>query len=88
MALGAQTANILSLVTGQGLKIVCIGLLIGFLSSFALIHFIKSILFQVSPSDPVTLCSSVLALCLAGFVACLLPALRATRISPITALKE
>ena len=88
MALGAQTSNILGLVTRQGLKIVCIGLLIGFLSSFALIYFIKSILFQVSPSDPVALCSSVLALCLAGFLACLLPALRATRISPITALKE
>jgi putative ABC transport system permease protein len=88
MALGAQTSDILGLVTRQGLKIVSIGLLIGFLTSFALIHFIKSILFEVSPSDPIALGSSVLALGLAALLACLLPAFRATRISPITALKE
>jgi putative ABC transport system permease protein len=88
MALGAQTSDILGLATRQGLKIVSIGLLIGFLTSFALIHFIKSILFEVSPSDPIALGSSVLALGLAALLACLLPAFRATRISPITALKE
>jgi putative ABC transport system permease protein len=88
MALGAQTSDILGLVTRQGLKIVSIGLLIGFLTSFALIHFIKSSLFEVSPSDPIALGSSVLALGLAALLACLLPAFRATRISPTTALKE
>jgi putative ABC transport system permease protein len=86
--IAAQTSNILGLVIRQGLKMVSIGLLIGFLSSFALIHFIKSILFEISPSDPIALGSSVLALGLAALLACLLPAFRATRISPITALKE
>jgi len=88
MALGAQSSNIIGLITRQGLKIVGIGLVIGILAALALARLIASILYGVSASDPITLVASVLVLSLAGLLACLLPALRATRIDPITALKE
>ncbi len=88
MALGAQSSSILGLITRQGLKIVCFGLILGILAAVMLARFIGNILYGVSPSDPVTLGMSVLVLSLAALLACLLPAWRATRINPITALRE
>jgi ABC-type antimicrobial peptide transport system permease subunit len=88
MALGAQSSNIIGLITRQGLKIVGIGLVIGILAALALARLIASVLYGVSASDPITLVASVLVLSLTGLLACLLPAYRATRIDPITALKE
>jgi putative ABC transport system permease protein len=88
IALGAQSTNILSLVVWQGLKLVGIGLVIGMLTAFVLVHFIESILYGVSGSDPMTIASAILILGLAAFLACLLPALRAVRVDPITALRE
>jgi putative ABC transport system permease protein len=88
IALGAQSSNILKLVTRQGLKLVCIGLVVGILAALIFTRFIDSILYGVSGSDPVALGLAVLVLGLAALLACLLPALRATRISPITALRE
>jgi putative ABC transport system permease protein len=88
IAMGAQSSNILRLITRKGLKIVCIGLMIGVMAALILAHFIGSILYGVSAADPITLGVSVLVLGLAALFACLLPALRATRIDPITALRE
>jgi putative ABC transport system permease protein len=81
IALGAQSSNILRLVIRQGLRLVCCGLIVGIGSALILVRFIDSILYGVSGSDPVVLG-------LAGLLACLLPALRATRINPITTLRE
>ncbi len=83
MAMGAQSSNILRLITRKGLKIVCIGLMIGIMAALILTHFIGSILYGVSAADPITLGVSVLVLSLGALFACLLPALRATRIDPI-----
>jgi putative ABC transport system permease protein len=88
MALGAQSSNILGLITRQGLMIVCIGLIAGITAALTLAHFIGSILYGVSASDPVALGAGVLVLSLAALLACLLPGLRATRINPIRALRE
>lgn len=88
MALGAQTINILRLVVRQGLKIVFVGLVVGIAAALILTQFIGSVLYAVSATDPVALGVSVLFLGLAAFLACLLPAVRATRINPITALRE
>ena len=88
IALGAQPGNILSLITAQGLKIVGVGLIVGLLASLILVRFIEGILYGVSATDPFSLCAAVIVLGLAALVACLLPALRATRINPITALRE
>jgi predicted permease len=88
MALGAQSATILNLVIKQGLTVVGIGLLIGLLAALALSHLITNLLYEVSAVDYASIGLSVLILSLVSLIACLLPALRATRIDPLTALHE
>jgi putative ABC transport system permease protein len=88
IALGAESPNILKLVIRQGLILVGIGIVIGILAAVILVRFIEGILYGVSGTDPFSLCAAVIVLGLAALVACLLPALRATRINPITALRE
>ena len=88
IALGAQGLNILRLVIGHGFKMVWIGLIIGIAAALVLARFIQGILYGVSSNDPITLGIAVLVLVVAGLLACLLPALRATRTDPIKALRE
>ncbi|HEX6563166.1 MAG TPA: ABC transporter permease [Chthoniobacterales bacterium] len=88
IALGAESGSILSLVVRQGLTIVGIGLVAGIISSIILTHLIQSLLYGVSGTDPVALLTAVCVLTLAAFLACLVPALRAIRVDPITALRE
>ena len=88
MALGAAPANVIKLVTGQGIKIVGVGLIVGVLAGVIAAHLIASVLYNVSATDPVALATSMLILSLAALLACLLPAYRATRIDPIVALRE
>jgi putative ABC transport system permease protein len=88
MALGAQACNILGLVVGQGLKIAGIGLMVGLISALTLSHLIEWALFGVSAVDPIAFGASVLVLIAAALVACLQPALRATRVDPIRTLRE
>ena len=88
MALGAQSQNILGSVLRQGLTIVGIGLGLGIACSLVLTRLIRSMLYGVSGTDPIALLTAVVVLGLAAFLACLLPALRALRIDPITALRE
>jgi putative ABC transport system permease protein len=88
IALGAESRTILSLVVRQGITIVGIGLAAGIISSIVLTHLIQSLLYGVSGTDPVALLTAVGVLALAAFLACLVPALRAIRVDPITALRE
>jgi len=88
IALGAQPTSILALVVSQGLRIVGIGLLIGLVTALALSGLIAGILYGVSATDPVSIAVSVLGLGLTALIACFLPAFRASRIDPITALRE
>jgi putative ABC transport system permease protein len=88
MALGAEAANIIKLVTYQGLHIIGRGLIIGIGAGIILGNIIGSVLYGVSATDPAALLVSTVVLGVAALVACLLPALRATRIDPITALRE
>jgi putative ABC transport system permease protein len=88
MALGAEASNILKLVTYQGLGIICIGLIIGLGAGIILGQIIGSVLFGISATDPTALLTGTLVLALAALLACLLPAFRATRIDPITALRD
>ena len=88
IALGAHASNILRLVIRQGLKLVCLGLIVGIVSALILVRFIDSILYGVSGSDPAALALAIGVLGLAALLACLLPALRATRINPVTVLRE
>jgi putative ABC transport system permease protein len=88
IALGAQVPNILGLIVGQGLRIATIGLVVGLLSALLLNQLLEGALFGVSAADPISFGASVLVLVAAALVACLLPALRATRIDPIRTLRE
>jgi len=88
VALGAQALNIIRLVVTQGLRIGGIGLLIGILSALVLAHFLQGALYRVQSTDPLTLLTAGVVLCLAVASACLLPALRATRVDLIKALRE
>ena len=88
MALGAQSQNILGSIIRLGFKIVGVGLAIGIAGAIGLTRLIQSMLCGVSGTDPVALLTAVVVLGLAAFLACLVPALRATRIDPITALRE
>lgn len=87
MALGAQTGDVLRLVVNQGMKPVVIGLAVGIVSAFALGRLIASQLYQVSAYNPALLVGSTLLLATTAFIACLLPARRATRVDPIQALR-
>lgn len=88
IALGAQSSNILRLVVRQGVKLVVVGFAIGMVIALLLVRFIESILYGISGYDPIVLGSAALILSLAALLACLLPALQAVRINPITALRE
>jgi putative ABC transport system permease protein len=88
IAVGALSLNILMLVLKRGFAIVGVGIFIGLSVAFAFGGFIGSLLYGVGNNDPLTIGLSILVLCLAALVACLLPALRAIRINPVTALRE
>jgi putative ABC transport system permease protein len=88
IALGAQSTSILKLVLWRGLKLVIIGSIAGIVLALILVRFIESILYGVSGDDPITLTLAVLVLSLVAVLACLVPALTAVRVNPITALRE
>jgi putative ABC transport system permease protein len=88
IAVGARSTNILRLVIRQGLTLAAAGLVIGVVTALALSHLMSSLLFGVSATDPLSLIIAILVLGVAALLACLLPALRATRIDPITTLRE
>jgi putative ABC transport system permease protein len=88
ITLGAQIADILRLIGGQGLKILGIGLLTGIIGAVTGVHLIGGLLYGVSPLDLPSLGTSILVLGLAATVACLFPAIKAVRINPTEALRE
>ena len=86
-ALGATPRNILFLVLKKGMGLTLLGVVIGLGASFALTRLMSSLLFGVKASDPLTFVTVPLLLALVALVACLVPALRATKIDPLVALK-
>jgi predicted permease len=88
IALGAESLKIVQLVTQQGFKLIGIGLVAGTIVALVCAHFIEGMLYGVTAIDPVSMLIAALVLCLAGCLACLLPALRAVRINPVKALRE
>jgi ABC-type antimicrobial peptide transport system permease subunit len=87
MALGANASDVLSLVFRQALGIVLPGLALGLAASMALTRFLESELFEVSPTDPLVLGGLSIALAAAAVLASYIPALRATRLHPVHALR-
>jgi len=87
MALGAEPGNVLRLVVGQGLQLVVAGVVLGLAGSFVLTRLLASILFQMSPHDPVTFAAVTMILLVVAFLACYIPARRAMRVDPVVALR-
>jgi ABC-type antimicrobial peptide transport system permease subunit len=87
MALGAQTKDVLKLVVAQGGKMAAIGVAIGLISAFALTRLMKSLLFGVSATDPITFIAVALLLTIVALLACYVPARRAAKVDPIVALR-
>ena len=87
MALGARTADVLKLVVKHGMKLALLGLLIGLAGSWAITRFLEKMLVGVQPTDVLTFSVVSVFLLLAAFVACYLPARRATKVDPLVALR-
>jgi putative ABC transport system permease protein len=87
MALGAQTHDMLMLLVKQGMTMTMIGVVIGLGGALALTRLLKTLLFGVRPADPLTFSIIVLLLTIVAFVACWLPARRATKVDPLVALR-
>jgi len=86
-ALGAAPRDILRLVVGQGMRLTLIGVILGVLTSLLLTRLLTTLLFGVHAIDPIAFVGSALVLVVAAFVACYLPARRATRVDPIVVLR-
>jgi putative ABC transport system permease protein len=87
MALGARRADVLKLVVGQGMLLTLIGVVIGLLSAYGLTRVMASLLFGVTARDPITFVVVAALLTTVAFVACFVPARRATRVDPLVALR-
>ena len=87
MALGAQTSQVIQLVLRQGMSLAVIGLGLGLFAAFGSTRLAGSLLYGVNPSDPVIFIGVTSLLTLAAFAACYLPARRALKINPVTALQ-
>jgi putative ABC transport system permease protein len=88
MALGASTGDVLRLVMRSGLKMIAIGLGIGLIATLALTQSLQSVLFGVKPMDPLTFAAAAGTLIIAALMACAIPALRAARVDPASALRQ
>jgi len=87
MALGARAGNVYGLVLRQAMTPVVLGLAVGIAGALTAGSVLASLLYQISPRDPVTLVGVALLLALVGLAACTLPARRATRLDPLEALR-
>ena len=87
MALGAQTRDVLKLVVKQGMSLAVIGISLGLIASLALTRLMKSLLFGVSATDPLTFVVIAALLTFVALIACYIPARRAAKVDPIVALR-
>jgi putative ABC transport system permease protein len=87
LALGAQSRDVLVMIVKQGGTLILLGLAIGLAGAFALTRLIASLLFGVTAKDPITFAAVAVLLAIVALLACYIPALRATKVDPINALR-
>jgi ABC-type antimicrobial peptide transport system permease subunit len=88
MALGASARDVMRIVLGQGLVTIAIGIAVGVVGALGLTRGVQSLLFDVTPTDPIAFATAVLGLAGVAAVACYLPARSGTRVNPVEALRE
>ena len=88
LALGARASSVQAMVLWQGLGLTLTGLVLGLVGALALSRLLTTLLYGVSPTDPRVIGMAVLVLALVSVIACLIPAIRATRVDPIEALRS
>jgi predicted permease len=86
MALGAERWDMVRMVLGESLMLVTIGVVVGVMTTLAAGRLIRTMLFGLAPTDPLTIGSAILLMLLVSAFACYLPARRASRVDPMTAL--
>jgi ABC-type antimicrobial peptide transport system permease subunit len=86
-AVGASDGAVLRLVLGSGIRLITVGLVVGLAGALLTTRFLGGLLFQVSPTDPMTLGATATIVALVAFAACWLPARRALRVDPVIALR-
>ena len=87
IAIGAQRSDVMSLILGEGMFLILIGLGVGLAGSLASTRVLSSLLFGVTATDPLTFALVVLVLALVALAACYLPARQAVRVDPMVALR-
>jgi ABC-type antimicrobial peptide transport system permease subunit len=87
MALGAQASDVLRMVTGQGMRLIGLGLIIGFVGSYFLMQLLAGSLHGVSAHDPLSFTIVPIILFVVGLLACYLPARAAMQLNPVEALR-
>jgi putative ABC transport system permease protein len=88
VALGASRAGVLRMILGDGLRLTLAGGIIGLAAIIGLTRFLRNLLFEVQPLDPVTLISVICVLIAVSLLACYIPARRATKADPAAVLRE
>jgi putative ABC transport system permease protein len=88
VALGAGSRDVLTMILGQGLRTILVGVALGVAGALALTRTVESLLFGVTPTDPLTFAAVIVLLVAASLLACYLPARRAMRIDPMVALRH
>jgi putative ABC transport system permease protein len=87
LALGATRGAVLRLVMRQGMSLTLLGVALGLLASYELTRLLKSLLYGVAPTDPLTFAAIALLLTFVALLACWIPARRATKVDPLVSLK-
>jgi predicted permease len=87
MAVGGKAGDIVSLVIGESARLIAAGVFLGLLGSMAAARLLAALLYSTSPTDPLTLAATTLLLAAVALLACYVPARRATRIDPLSALR-